>query len=128
MQVDIQARNFTLTNALRNYVERRLRFDLTRYKPAVSRLQVRLSDVNGPRGGPDKRCQVWVRLIAQPDVVVEDTEADLYAAVDRALGRTARAVSRRVSRGRRFDRPPRADVDYGDGAIREDQTLVSKLA
>jgi ribosomal subunit interface protein len=125
MQVDIQSRNFPLTNALRSYVERRLCFDLMRYQPAMSRLQVRLSDVNGPRGGPDKRCQVWVRLIAQPDVVVEDTEADLYNAVDRALGRAARAVSRRVSRGRRFERYSRAGAAFDGGAIRDDHTLVS---
>lgn len=104
MQLDIQATDFALTDSLRQYVERRSRFELSRYQPAASRLQVRLGDVNGPRGGADKRCRVRVCLVGQPEVVVEDTQVDLYAAVDRALGRAARAVSRRLGRIRRQER------------------------
>ncbi|PZP64484.1 MAG: hypothetical protein DI596_01835 [Azospira oryzae] len=48
MQIDIQARDFTLTEGLRAHVERRLRFALTRYRDCVRRITVRLADVNGP--------------------------------------------------------------------------------
>ena len=37
---------------------------------------MRLSDINGPRGGADKRCHLQVVLAGLPDVVVEDIEAD----------------------------------------------------
>ena len=104
MQMNIQSRDFALTEALRSYVERRLRFTLTRYEPALRRLQVHLSDVNGPRGGRDKCCRVRVALVAQPDVAVEDTENDMYHAVDRAVERAGRAVSRRLDRNRRLSR------------------------
>lgn len=106
MQFYIHADDFPLTDALRRHVERRLHFDLARFQPLVRKIEVHLSDVNGPRGGNDKRCQVRVRLSAHPDVVVEDTEADLYHAVGRALGRSARAVARRLGRARRIARMP----------------------
>ena len=106
MQFHIHAGDFPLTDALRHHVERRLHFDLSRFQPLVRKIEVHLSDVNGPRGGQDKRCQVRVRLAAHADVVVEDTEADLYYAVDRALGRSARAVARRLGRARRIVRMP----------------------
>ena len=54
MQIDIQTRNFGLTQALRNHAERRLRFALTSAGNHVQRIIVRLSDINGPRGGEDK--------------------------------------------------------------------------
>lgn len=106
MQFHIHAANFPLTVALRRHIERHVHFDLARFQPVVRKIEVHLSDVNGPRGGQDKRCQVRVRLAGHPDVVIEDTEADLYHAVDRALGRAARSVSRRLGRARNIVRMP----------------------
>ncbi|MGB5472485.1 MAG: HPF/RaiA family ribosome-associated protein [Gammaproteobacteria bacterium] len=100
MQIDIQARQFSLTNALRSHAERRLRFVLTCCGDHIQQVVMRLSDINGPRGGADKRCHLRVVLTGLPDVVVEDTEADLYVAIDRATGRAGRTVGRRLARQR----------------------------
>ncbi len=98
MQIDIQTRNFHLTSALRSYAERRLRFSLTCADNHVQRVVVRLSDINGPRGGEDKRCHLQVVLSGLPEVVVEDIEADLYFAIDRAADRAGRTVMRKIGR------------------------------
>jgi ribosomal subunit interface protein len=98
MHIDIQARQFSLTNALHDYTERRIRFALASVDNKVRRIVVRLSDINGPRGGADKRCHVQVVLSGMPDVVIEDTEADLYFAIDRATDRAGRTILRKVSR------------------------------
>ena len=100
MQIDVQALGFELTPALRSHAVRRLHFALGRSDAQVSRLSVRLSDLNGPRGGEDKRCQVRVTLTDAPEVVIEDTEADLYVAIDRAADRAGRTVARRLDRSR----------------------------
>ena len=98
MHIDIQARNFSLTDALRSYTRQRLRFTFTSFDNHVRRIVVRLSDINGPRGGEDKRCHLQVLLAGAPDVVVEDTETDLYFAIDRAVDRAGRAALRRIER------------------------------
>jgi len=98
MQIDIKARNFPLTEALRSHAERRLRFALTCCDEHVRRVAMRLSDVNGPRGGADKRCRLPVVLAGLPDVVVEDTDADLYVAIDRATDRAGRTLVRKIDR------------------------------
>ena len=100
MQIDIQARNFSLTDALRSHAERRLRLALTCCDDHIQRVVMRLSDINGPRGGADKRCHLQVVLAGLPDVVIEDTEADLYVAIDRATDRGGRTVGRRLARQR----------------------------
>lgn len=46
---------------MRESVERRVRFALRRLKALVPRADVQLADVNGPRGGLDKRCQIELR-------------------------------------------------------------------
>ena len=98
MQIDIQARQFSLTDALRSHAERRLRSTLTCCDEHIQRVVMRLSDINGPRGGEDKCCHLQVVLAGLPDVVVEDIEADMYVAIDRATDRTGRTVVRKIER------------------------------
>ncbi len=74
------------------------RFALTRFQDRMHRISVRLSDVNGPKGGVDKRCLVRIKADGLPDIVVEDTETDLYVAVDRAVDRTRRTLERHWKR------------------------------
>ena len=100
MQVDIQARDFSLTEALRSHIGRRLGFALSNKDEFIQHVIVRLSDINGPRGGADKCCHIQVVLPKLSDVVIEDTESDLYVAIDRAADRAGRTVARRVARQR----------------------------
>lgn len=102
MQFDIQAQGFTLTDGLRDHAERRMEFALDWARHEVSRVVVRFSDINGPRGGNDKRCQVRIPIPRMRDVVVEDLSADLYLAMDRAIERAARTLERRLARQREF--------------------------
>jgi len=98
MQIEVQAREFPLTEALVAYIERRINFVLSSRYDQIQRIIVRLSDINGPRGGIDKRCQIQVTLPKLKDIVIEDTESDLYVAIDRAADRTGRTVNRRLTR------------------------------
>jgi ribosomal subunit interface protein len=108
MRIDIQARGFDLTQGLREHTARRLQFALGWSSHDVRSVSVRLFDINGPRGGKDKRCRIQVPFPGTPNVVIEDTEADLYVAIDRAAERAERAVARRLERMReyRHDRQP----------------------
>ena len=101
MQMNIQCCGFDLTPGLRDYTKKRLAYILRFGSAYIMRLTVRLSDVNGPRGGEDKRCCIELRLKGLSDVVIEDTETDLYAAIDRAAERAARTLARRLTRSRR---------------------------
>ena len=96
MQIDIQTLGFTLTNALREHTHSRLGFALAHGAETIDRVTVRLSDINGPRGGADKRCHIHVAVAHQADVVIEDIQADLYVAIDRATDRAGRALARQI--------------------------------
>jgi putative sigma-54 modulation protein len=104
MQISIQSNDFVLTEALRAYTEQRLKAALGCAGTRMRKLHVSLSDINGPRGGRDKRCKIQVQLAGGKDVLIEDTEADLYHAIDRAAERADRAVVRRVEHLREFPR------------------------
>ena len=49
----------------RAYVARKLGMKLGKFATSIERVSVRVSDVNGPRGGVDQRCRVKVVLIGE---------------------------------------------------------------
>lgn len=106
MITKIQTQDIELTDALRDYTNKRLAYALSHSADHIQRVQVRLMDVNGPRGGVDKSCQVAVHLKRLSPVLVEDIETDLYVAIDRAVERMGRTLARRLSKQRRFVASP----------------------
>jgi ribosome-associated translation inhibitor RaiA len=72
---------------------------------------VRLCDINGPRGGEDKCCRIQIIMPHLPDVVIEDTMANLYCAIDRASDRAGRTVGRRLARQRDKSRSSGKPID-----------------
>jgi len=100
MQIEIQARDFVLTHSLRNHIQRRLDYALSSRDQYIQNILVRLSDINGPRGGRDKCCHIQIVTPQQPDVVIEDTETDMYVAISRAASRASRTLARRLTRKR----------------------------
>ena len=102
MRLTIHANGFLLTEALRIHTEQRVAIALGWARQHMRTLAVSLSDINGPRGGVDKRCRIHVQLGAGREVIIEDTEDDLYAAINRAAERADRAVLRQIQRNRDF--------------------------
>ena len=84
---------------LRDLTERRVRFVLRRLGWLVPRAQVQMSDVNGPRGGIDKRCQVELQTDGAGSVVVASVASDWRAALNKALAKAARFLMRALRRG-----------------------------
>jgi ribosomal subunit interface protein len=100
MNIAIQSNGLILTDSLRAHVHRRLETSLG--WALTRRLAVWLSDINGPRGGRDKRCKIQISLDHGKTIVIENTEEDLYAAIDLAAERADRALARQLARGRQF--------------------------
>lgn len=82
--------------ALRSHATERLRRALQRLARLVQRAVVRLKDLNGPRGGVDKVCQIELVLPGQRPVVVVAQDANWFAALESALERATHALMRRI--------------------------------
>ena len=95
----IRAVGDVLDSADREYLKRKLDQKLGKFATAVHRTSVRVEDINGARGGIDKRCRIKVVLNGLPTVVVEEHHASVKGAMDNALARMERSV--RSATGRR---------------------------
>lgn len=114
--IEVRSSNVAVSVALREHISRRIDFAVRRFAHRIARIVVRLTDVNGPKGGPDKRCRIVARLSPERSVLVEATDADAYVAVSQAAirldERVARELARRRARPvaeRRIERRPAPD-------------------
>jgi ribosome-associated translation inhibitor RaiA len=90
--------------ALRETAIHRLRFVMRRLAWLVPRARMQLQDVNGPRGGTDKRCRLELKTDSGETVVVTALAVDWRTAIESALARASRKLvqhwQRRLSQRR----------------------------
>jgi len=100
MRVQFHAKNVHLAPSLSEFIERRLRFALGRFASRVTKVVVRLCDVNGPRGGIDQQCRIDATFIPSAHKTVQGTGASAEAAICQAVDRIAGAVRKDLARRR----------------------------
>lgn len=118
MQVIFESRD-PQAAPLRDMAVGRLKFVMRRLGSLVARARLRLSDVNGPRGGVDKRCQVELKTDTGSTVVITAASHDWRTAIDDALARATQVMRRQLQRSRptrsaRTSRP--VDLPAADGS------------
>lgn len=86
---------------MRDLSVQRVHFVLRRLAVLVPRAKVQFSDVNGPRGGVDKRCQVELSTESAGTVVIASLARDWRTALDRSLWRAARVLTRSLQRSQK---------------------------
>jgi hypothetical protein len=100
MQVIFESRDSEAAQ-MRDLSIERVRFSLRRLDSLVPRAKVQFSDVNGPRGGVDKRCQVELSTESVGTVVIASLARDWRTALDRSLGRATRVLTRSLQRNQK---------------------------
>ncbi len=104
MNISVRGRHLAVSEGLKAYAVRRLTFSLGPFGSLVSRAEIRIADVNGPRGGVDKTSVITIVFRPIGTLVARARHADAYSAIDRAAGRIrsvlVRSVQRRTRAGR----------------------------
>jgi hypothetical protein len=90
--------------------ERRVRLALRRLSWLSPRARVQMSDVNGPQGGVDKRCQIELTTDATGPVIVTSMARDWLSALNSAITRAARALLHSWQQTRQVLRIPRTSL------------------
>lgn len=101
MRLEMRGVNFDLADDLKHHIERRLGYALSRFADRIDRLSVHLADINGPRGGIDKRCRIAVNLVPRGAVMVEGTGDNPFTLISDSAKRARRSVRRLLERRRR---------------------------
>jgi putative sigma-54 modulation protein len=100
MKLKFSARKRLLSEPLASHISRRFRSALDRFAGRIQLVRIRIEDLNGPRGGIDKRCLAVMRLTPGGVVSTQAVSEDAYAAIDGAAQRAKVALSRYLDRTR----------------------------
>ena len=99
MQVELRIRNTDLADVLRSYTDRRLRFAVSRFGDRVGRVVVTVSGLNGQGLAAAVSCHIGAELKPFGQLAVQESDLNLYTAIDRAVGRLGRLFALRLGRG-----------------------------
>jgi ribosome hibernation promoting factor len=106
--LDVRARGFDLTPSMYRRAVDHIAAKVAKHTRVISNLSVRLQDVNGPKGGLDKRCRVELQMAGFAPIIVDETDQDAYTAMDVAGERLRKVVGQvldeRRSRRRQLGR------------------------
>jgi putative sigma-54 modulation protein len=96
MRITTHFKGTDVERAFELYVERRLRFALGRFGGRVGQVTVRV----GADGRTLNECRISTEVLPFGHVSVEESDPDLFAALDRATGRIGRVFGRELGRAR----------------------------
>lgn len=79
-------------------IEALVRGTLDRVSDRLSRVEVHVADVNGPRRGEDIRCTVELRPVGMQPISATDTASSVEAAVKSATDKALTTYSRQLGK------------------------------
>lgn len=98
MKLSIVDRDGCLTAPTRQLARRRLLFALSRFDSKLEEVTLKVDDLNGPKGGIDKRCQLQIKLCYGSEVILTNLDSTVEASISRLADRAGRTIARRISR------------------------------
>lgn len=104
MKMHLHTQGFEMTPAIAAHTNKQLARGLANFEDHVTAVEVQLSDINGPKGGCDKKALICVRLASRLTIKVERTHADLYVAISAVVGKLRRAVRRVLRKHKRMEK------------------------
>lgn len=100
MQIDVRIDgNIDGTEGLSEHVKAIVENALSRFSDRVTFVEVRLSDVDGKKGGPnDKHCMMEVRLEGCQPTAVTDQASTFEKAIKGSAGKLKRSIESKLGR------------------------------
>ncbi len=106
MDVQVKYHSVKVREDLSDHIERRLSLALDRFERSIRNIVMHVYDLNGPRGGVDKRCLALIQLRTGGSVAFELRDTDLFSAVARISDGLKERLRRELDR-RRWKRSAR---------------------
>jgi putative sigma-54 modulation protein len=98
MNIRLFTRQIERTQTLVDHAQRRAIFAFDRFGDMVRDIDIRINDINGPRGGAGIACLARVRLVSGDDVLVESRAISPEDGITLTISRLANRLRRLTSR------------------------------
>jgi len=118
MKLSVTSQDKSIGTQLHELVQRQIAYALGRFEVHIRSVTLRLSDLNGPKGGVDKHCKIMVTLRGGESIVAEVTDVEFEPVIHRAVDRIAGRVRRYLKASQTLSRSA--------AAARKDETGVGE--
>lgn len=98
MQIQIHVQDTTLPPTFRDFAEERISAGLDTLADRLTRVEAHFKDLNGQKGGVDKRCVLEARPRGMDPIAVEHDATEVREALLQAIGKLERALRHRFDR------------------------------
>lgn len=98
MEINIFDGPIKTTAAERNHILAKVGAAASRLEKSSGTIDVRIADLNGPKGGNDKRCSIVLTPPGLATIRVEEQSPDYYAAIDAAASTLKRVVAKALDK------------------------------
>ena len=98
MRISINDKQKQISAVALERIAARVESAFSKFSQHIVSIDLVTQDVNGPRGGVDKRCQVLVNLRKKKQVVVTSESEALSKAISTAIERAKRTTGRNIKR------------------------------
>jgi len=96
MKIDIQSCDVELGKAIETHIQRKLQIALSRMEPYITDISISISDVDGMKAGGHRHCRMQISSTEFEDIIIEDTQLDLFYVIDRVIHRASRSLELRI--------------------------------
>ena len=103
MIIDIHAQHFSLTQAIKDHVNRSLSFALDRLEESIDQVSVHLCEENST-GHQRRTCKIIAKTNTVGMVIINESLADMYDAIDHAVKRLKFNASKKLDKSKRINR------------------------
>jgi ribosomal subunit interface protein len=101
---------------LHRYVRETLEANFSRFRNAITRIEVHIGDENSHKGGSqDKRCLLEARIANRPPIAVSHNAETIHVAFDAASDKLMRSLTSMVGRLTNHDSPKDMLVEAPEG-------------
>ncbi len=100
MKIEMRCRGLEPDEALKRHAVWRVMTSLDRFTDELTKVVVQLSDVNGPKEGLDKQCQLTLCGPTLGSVTIRGLSGDVASAIDVACELASRSLARELERAR----------------------------
>lgn len=104
MEIEVRSSGVDLMEALRAYLQRRMRFRFDRHPDSIRKITVRLEEQKTARSEGKQLCRISAELIPSGKIFVSESSRDLYQAIGGGIERLGSALHRVRTKERTTDR------------------------
>jgi len=111
---------------MRELTAQKIRFDLRRWSHIATRIKVLFTDINGPRGGVDKRCQLEINIGKVGTVVIASLASDWRTALDKSMGRATRVLKRSLQQNHKSLRDRTSKLSFSSLLLIQNRKITMR--